>query len=124
MNHSRVDIQTTSISCGVVQISRISDDLEDVLFAIGTRFYHAAHGNPPAFVLWSNLADVETNGHRITNLIAKLGLGDVHQTPKEVNPNTGAVICVWIWQVKHEVFKDWYKKTKINKLENQYPTKK
>lgn len=123
MNHSRVDIQSTSISCGVTQISRIADDLEDVLFAIGTRFYHAAHGQPPAFVLWSNLADVETNGHRIKALIEKLGFGNVHQTPNEVNPNTGAVICVWIWQVKHETFKDWYKNTKIEKLAKQYPKK-
>ena len=48
MNHSRVDIQGTAISCGVSQISRISDDIEDALFAIGARFYHAAHGQPPA----------------------------------------------------------------------------
>lgn len=123
MNHSRVDIQSSAISCGVTQISRISDDIDEVLFALGTRFYHAAHGQPPAFVLWSNLSDVETNGHRIAARIPELGFGVIQVTASEVNPNTGAVICVWIWQVNHESFKEWYKNTKIVKLSKQYPKK-
>jgi hypothetical protein len=123
VNHSRVDIQGSAISCGVTQISRISDDIDDVLFAIATRFYHAAHGQPPAFVIWSNLGEVETNGHRIAKRIEEQKFGTVTQSANEVNPNTGAVICVWLWQVGHEAYKEWYKATKIAKIAKQYPAK-
>lgn len=124
MEHRRVDIQGSAISCGVTQISRLSDEQEGNLFAIATRFYHAAHGQPPAFVIWSNLADQVTNGHRIAHKIDELGFGQVLLTNPEVNPNTGALICVWVWQVNHEKFKEWYKEAKVQKLKGQYPTKK
>lgn len=123
MEHRRVDIQGSAISCGVTQISRLSDEQEGNLFAIATRFYHAAHGQPPAFVIWSNLADQETNGHRLEAKIEELKLGKVSRSAGEINPNTGALICVWLWQVHHNTFKDWYKSTKVQKLQNQYPKK-
>lgn len=124
MNHSRVDIRDTSISCGITQISRISDEIDDVLFAIGTKFYHAAHGQPPAFVIWSNLADQETNGHRLAKRLGELGISDnIQQTNAADNPHTGAIICMWSWQVKHEAFKEWYKNKKVDKLKDQYPKK-
>lgn len=124
MEHRRVDIQGSAISCGVTQISRLSDEQEGNLFAIATRFYHAAHGNPPAFVIWSNLADQETNGHRFADKVHELKFGKIYQTDSEINPNTGAVICVWTWQVDHAAFKEWYKEAKVQKLKGQYPTKK
>lgn len=124
MEHRRVDISSSNISCGVKQISRLSDEQDGNLFAIGTSFYHAAHGQPPAFVMWSNLADQETNGHRFAARVGELRLGNIMQTPAEVNPNTGALICVWTWQVNHETFKEWYKAAKIEKLKTQYPVKK
>lgn len=123
MDHRRVDISSTAISCGVSQISRLSDDQDPNLFAIGTRFYHAAHGQPPAFVIWSNLADQITNGHRLADRIYELRLGTIYKTDSELNPNTGSLICVWTWQVDHERFKEWYKLAKIEKLKNQYPIK-
>lgn len=123
MNHSRVDLQASAISCGITQISRISDDIKDVLFAIGTRFYHAAHGQPPALAIWSNLADVETNGHRLAAVVMDLKLGTITVTTPQINPNTGAIICMWTWNINHEVFKEWYKQTKVKKLETQYPRK-
>lgn len=123
MNHSRVDITNTVISCGVLQISRISDEVDEALFAIATRFYHAAHGNPPAFVLYSNVDDITTNAHRLTDKIGSLHFGQVMKTNRAVNPNTGAVIAVWVWEVNHEEFKEWYKQTKIAKIAGQYPRK-
>lgn len=123
MNHSRVDIHGSNISCGVTQISRISDEIDEVLFALATRFYHAAHGQPPAFVIYSNLANEVTNGHRLTERVREQQFGDVICTRNAINPHTGAVICVWVWEVDHERFKEWYKTTKIAKLAHQYPSK-
>lgn len=123
MNHARVDISSSAISCGVVQLSRISDEIEEALFAIATRFYHAAHGQPPAFAIYSNRDDIETNAHRLGEIIHKHDLGYVMKTDRAINPNTGAVIAVFVWQIKHEVFKEWYKTQKIAKIKGQYPKK-
>lgn len=123
MNHARVDISNSTISCGVIQLSRISDEIEEALFAIATRFYHAAHGQPPAFTIFSNRDDIETNAHRMRVLIENKNFGNVLKTNPEVNPNTGAVIAVWVWQINHEKFKEWYKNTKIAKIKGQYPKK-
>jgi hypothetical protein len=115
MNHSRVDIRNTSISCGVVEISRLADEIEDVLFSVANHFYHPARGEPPAFVMWSNLGDIATNGHRFATRVHTL-LGSVAQTGNALNPKTGAVICVWVWTVNHEPFKAWYKEEKVRRL--------
>ena len=116
MNHNRVDISEVGFSCGVVQISRLSDEIDENLFTIANYFYHPARGNPPAFVMLSNLADVETNGHRLIDRIGKLKFGKVIVTSPEINPKTGHIILVWVWTVNHESFKNWYKATKIEKL--------
>lgn len=116
MDHARVNATPSNISCGVVELSRMAEDLDDVLFAIGNRFYHPSRGNPPAFAIFSNVTDIETVAHRIAKKIREMGLGDVFCTEPKINPNTGNPIAVWTWGIKHEVFKKWYYETRINKL--------
>lgn len=116
MDHDRVNFSSSSMSCGVGELSRLSDEVEEVLFAIATHMYHPARGSPKAFLCFSNIQDRETNGHRLADKVGQMGFGPVIQTDKADNPHTGNVICVWIWQVHHERFREWYKGMRIGKL--------
>jgi hypothetical protein len=128
MDHSRVNIDHSSISCGVRELSRMSDEAEENLFAIANSFYHPSRGQPPAFCIWSNLDGKEgtlvnggegTNGHRLAKEITSLGFGKVIKSDPSINPNTGSIIAVWTWIVDHEPFKKWYKAQKIEKLKDR-----
>ncbi len=125
MDHARVNINSSNISCGVKELSRLSDETEANLFAIANHFYHPSRGSPPAFCSWSNIDDMKYNGgegtneHRLHQAIEKLKFGKVNKTDPEINPNTGSVICVWVWAVDHEPFKAWYKNEKIERLKKK-----
>lgn len=122
MDHSRVNVNSSGISCGVKELSRMSDEAQENLFAIANTFYHPSRGNPPAFCIWSNLDDLTlnggegTNGHRLQKAIEAAKFGVVTKTSPALNPNTGNPIAVWTWLIEHEAFKKWYKAHKILKL--------
>lgn len=119
MDHSRVDISGSSISCGVGQISRLSDEQEENLFAIAAYFYHPAHGTPKAFLLWSNLSDQATNGHRLAKAVEEHGFGKVTVSDPALNGKTGNCICIWMWKIKHRAFKKWFLEQKVAKLKKR-----
>jgi hypothetical protein len=116
-DHRVIDISNSSISCGITNVSRLSDEQEKNAFALGTAFYHPAHGHPPAFVQWSNLADEETNGHRFAAFMCQFGL--VVPSKAALNPHTGNMICIWTLLVDHEAFKTWWKNQKIEKIKKE-----
>ena len=112
MDHERVNISQSSMSCGVMELSRISDDLEDVVFAIATRLYHPARGNPCACFVWSNLNKNDALAQFVRNerfgIITRIG-------PTE-NPRTGNMIYIYTWEIKHDAFKAWYITRRIERL--------
>lgn len=122
MDHARINVNSSGISCGVKELSRMSDEAIENLFAIANAFYHPSRGNPPAFCIWSNLDDTKinggegTNGHRLQKAVVDLGFGIVTKTAPALNPNTGNPIAVWTWLIDHEKFKNWYKVQRILKL--------
>ena len=125
MDHARINVNSSGISCGVKELSRMSDEADENLFAVANAFYHPSRGNPPAFCVWSNLDDMTinggegTNGHRLQAAIEKHGFGTVIKSDPALNPNTGNAIAVWTWLIAHEPFKKWYKKKKIEKLQKR-----
>lgn len=118
MQHDRVDISALAASCGIVQISRLSEEQDENLFVIANSFYHPSRGQPPAFAIFSNIADEDTGSHRLHALILHLKFGPVMVSTKALNPKTGNVIKVWVWHIDHEPFKKWYKEKKILKLKD------
>lgn len=118
MDHSRVDISSTTASCGIVSLSRMSDEPEENLFVIANHFYHPSRGQPPAFVLYSNIMDHDraTSSSRFTEVVAKLGMGVITRTPSALNPKTGNPIVAWIWTIDHEKLKTWYQSKRVEKL--------
>ena len=116
MDHNRVNVDPTLMSCGVRQLSRISEELPEVLFAIANMFYHPSRGVPPAFVLWSDVAYLDTSSSRLAETIRERKLGDVTMSKISINPITGNHICIWVWTIDHEKFKQFYGEQKILKV--------
>lgn len=116
MDHRVIDINELPISCGIVGISRMSDEQERNAFALATHFYHPARGNPPAFVMWSNIATEETNGHRFANFMRPFG--EVTESLTALNPKTGNYIRIWTFRIDHEAFKKWWIEERIKRAKN------
>lgn len=119
MDHKRVDIYTSHISCGVAQFARISDEIPETMFAIANSFYHPSRGNPPAFAMFSNVHIKEgTNADRLSDFIQKRDkdFGTVFTSWPAINPHTGNPIKIYVWTINHENLKEWYKQEKIERL--------
>ena len=117
MDHDRVNITTTSMSCGILELSRINEDTTGVLYALGSRLYHPSRGNPCAFFIFSDVADGgDTASSRLCGLIGELKLGSVTMSPLTENPRTGNIIVTYTWAIDHAVFKKYYAKKRSEKL--------
>lgn len=115
MDHERVNISQSSMSCGVLEISRMDSDAKAVCYAIASRLYHPARGTPAAFIVWSDLAP-EPGQYTFADWVNKECFGAVTKTGVAENPKTGNQIVVWTWRIYHEVFKDWYAKERAVRL--------
>lgn len=115
MDHERVTISRSQISCGVMELSRIGGDTEDVLYAIGSRLYHPSRGDPCAFFVFSDVY-TDTSADRLQREVTILNLGSVRVSGKAENPHTGNTIVVYTWMKDHERFKAWYSKQRVAKL--------
>lgn len=116
MDNHHVYITESSTSCGVIELSRISEDNYKVLFAVASYLYHPARGKPAAFVMWSTLSKDLELYIRKTVLDEELSLticGPVE------NPRTSNEIYVFIWEIPHETFKKWYMQARINRIKSQ-----
>lgn len=119
MDHERVNISQSVMSCGVMELSRIGDDTEDVLYALGSRLYHPARGNPCAFFVFSDIATDagETSSQRLANEVKRLRLGTIAQpTHPEENPRTGNHITIYVWSIDHDAFKAWYARQRMARM--------
>jgi len=108
MDHERVNIHGTPISCGVLVLSRINDDTLSVLYALGSRIYHPSRGYPVAFFVWSDMYKPGCAPHaseRLANAVQQRGLGEVSRSPPAENPRTGNPIMIYSWGINHEAFK-------------------
>lgn len=118
MDHDRVTIQSSSVSCGVGQLARVSSEIDDVLYAIATSLYHPARGNPVAFFMASDIFDISivTNTDQLMKTAMRYNFGDVTQSAPEDNPKTGNTIVVYVWKINHIPFKDWYANERVKRL--------
>lgn len=51
-----------------------------------------------------------TYGRRFAAFIQENDLGSLVETPREVNPNSGSSLKVWVWGINHENLTKWYAK--------------
>lgn len=116
MDHSRVDIRTSTISCGVLELSRISEETDDAIFAVANHCNHPSRGEPASFFIASDVTDVETSTLRFMCRFAELKLGNFYTSVPELNPKTGNPICVYVLRPDHAALKKFYIEFKIQKL--------
>lgn len=117
MDHSRVNISALSISCGVLGLDRISDDIPGVLYQIASRLYHPARGDPVAIIVWSDAeSEGKTNGEQLSDLIGLRDLGWVSTSASAENPKTGNNIYMVSWIIDHTKFKAWYAAERIRRI--------
>jgi hypothetical protein len=116
MDHERVNVHTTSMSCGVLELSRINEDTEGVLYALGSRLYHPSRGDPVALFIFSDIAFEKTSSSRLMDEVQKRLFGVVETSFPCENPKTGNVIVVFTWTINHEQFKKWYAEQRVKKL--------
>jgi len=116
MNHDRVNINQSPISCGVLGINRISSDIKDVLYAIATHLYHPSRGAPAAFIIASDLYGEKTSTSALMNEVDRSSFGEITSSSPEDNPKTGNTIVVYTWKINHTSFKEWYSKQRVERL--------
>lgn len=119
MDHQGINIRTSSASCGILELSRISAETDRILFQVGSYLYHPSRGEPAAFLYWSDLNEPETPGNRLLKRIKELKLAKIYETNPAENPKTGSVISVITAEINHINFKNWYKKERINRIKKQ-----
>lgn len=124
MDNHHVSISSSSASCAILELSGIAADADKVLYAVATRLYHPARGNPAAFLMWSdvcelvgNSGDVRcTNGVNLYSHIRdhKICSGLLSSNIVE-NPLTGNPIRVWLAEINHTAFKNWYRDERVRR---------
>ena len=116
MDHESVNIRSTTMSCGVMELSRIDSDHNRVLYQIASHLYHPARGQPCAFIVWSDIWGELTNSALLRREILDRKYGQVEVSFKAENPRTGNIIQVYVWSVDHAKLKAWYIKQRVAKL--------
>lgn len=116
MDHDRVNIHHSGMSCGVLELSRISSDTDDVLYAIASRLYHPSRGDPAAIIVWSDIATEETSSGKLADSVKAQKFGRVIGAAHAENPKTGNIIVLYLWTIDHAAFKAWYAQKRVEKL--------
>lgn len=115
MDHGRVTIRTSGFSCGVMELSGITE-AEGALYQIAGRLYHPSRGDPVAFLIGSDIFSQETESHKLCALFIEKKLGFVEYTRTAENPKTGNSISIYTIRIDHEAYKKWYSEKRIKKL--------
>jgi len=116
LDHERVNIRNTIMSCGVMELSRINSDVNGVLYALASRMYHKSRGDPCAFFIFSDVWATHTCAEELRKLVGQKNLGDVIMSSVVENPRTGNGIVVYTWAIYHEKFKAWYKEERMKRF--------
>ncbi len=115
MDHERVNISQSGMSCGVLEISRLDNDSEAVCYAIASRLYHPSRGTPAAFIVWSDIAP-KKDAYTFADWVAKERFGSIGKSAVVENPKTGNLILVYTWAIDHSAFKAWYAMKRVEKM--------
>lgn len=122
MENHHVSISESRASCGVLELNGYSSDPRKVLYALATHLYHPSRGSPAAFVMWSDVvnfreadeAAIYSNGGLLWKFI-NANFGRIVGTNLVENPKTSNPIQVWVWEIPHEGFKEWYIKERVER---------
>lgn len=118
VNSKQVRFNQSFVSCGVLEAHHLPDaSPSETVFAIANSLYHKANGRPAAFVIFSDTVDRrEARGVELAAKLKTLGVGQLIESSKEVNPKSGHVIRLWVFTPNHEAFRKWYGDEYVNRV--------
>lgn len=119
MDHESVNMSNCTMSCGVVELSRIGDDVDKVLYQLASRLYHPSRGSPCAFFVWSDVTFdgiSDSNSEKLRNAVEYERFGLIDISSRAENPRTSNIIQIYIWNIKHKRFKAWYSKERVKRI--------
>lgn len=122
MDHPKVRITPSNMSCGILELSDLKNDHEATLFNVASYLYHPTRGQPAACMMWSDINSYYANGYQFYQHLNKLHFKNftlLHSLFQPVeNPKTSNIITAWIGIFDHIEFKRWYIDQRILKLKN------
>lgn len=88
-------------SCGITVLSGLQRSPEDIVNKIlKERAPSDSKKIREAFVMFSDIAS-SPGGAKLYNYIKEKNLGNIMQFGPRMNPNSGNMICLWIWEPPH-----------------------
>jgi hypothetical protein len=122
INSTTARFDKSLISCGVMEVHHLpKQNPSKTAFSIANALYHKANPRPAAFVMFSDVVGEGANlsrGQSLSNYITSLNAGDLFPSQKKVNPRTGNVIQVYLWQLDHEALRKWYQDELANRVDD------
>lgn len=119
INSKQTRFDRSYISCGVLEAHHLPDrPPQETLFSIANQLYHKANPRPAAFVIFSDVVSgsKDSRGTLLAELIKSANVGELHESPKAINPRTGNAIRVWVLTVDHNKFRPWYTEEFANRV--------
>lgn len=126
---ARLQVNGTDMSCGVRMLVNVNQEIrynrevypllnpyERLMFWVGHYVY--GDGNPKgvsgaAFVLFSDLAGKDSEGHHLANYIQEGEhiFGQISESPVNENTQTNNYIKIWTLTVDNPAYSHWYRET-------------
>ena len=114
-DHASVNISQSQISCGVLELSRITD-AKRAAYQLASRLYHPARGTAAAVCMLSDVVGTKTNSNTFIGVMLSNKFGTVMISEPTENPKTGNMIFVATITIDHTKFKAWYSEERVKSL--------
>ena len=113
MSRNHISTMTSHISCGVLEVGSLLNEVDANIYEIGNSLYHPSRGAPQAFLMLSDRPLVNENpvpsvATLLVGRLQELGLADFVVSKDAINPRSGSLICVWVGTIQHEEYRRWY----------------
>ena len=123
VNSNQARFDKSFISCGVLEVHHLpKQSASKTVFSIANALFHKANPRPAAYIIFSDVVDKNNNsrGEQVAEHIEKIkGHGVLIKTNPKINPKTGNLIKVWLWEINHEAMREWYKEELANLVSEQ-----
>ena len=120
VNSKQVRFDKSFVSCGVLEVHHLpKQTANQTMFAIATALYHKANPRPAAFLIFSDVVTEEkSRGQQLADEFRKKDFGMFLETNSAINPRTGNTIKVYLLEIDHDKFKEFYKEELANRIED------
>jgi len=100
----------TDMSCGIQQMSGLTNEPIDNLIAAGNQMYD--EDAACAFLMWSDVWGRYKKGNRLYHYIRRtFPKSSIQRTSTAKNPHSHNIICVYTWKIPRG-FKKWWKENR------------